>query len=190
MAKKGEAVTVLPLLQFAQRTAEVSSAVSSPSSDGRMRDGGRSPIFVGLVAMRLIQTVRKPNFVAPAMSQRLDDWNETASGIEPPAGGHEVVDRRVGLEAPDDVDGEDLVEDLVERGRPDRRLPASRASRWRGSRGGRRRPSAPSARPALPGSSRASSRRRAVRRAGSCRRRAPWRSAKSSACSVSCQKST
>ena len=41
--------------------------------------GARSPYSSGMLA-RLIQTVRKPNFVAPATSHLFEDWNETASG--------------------------------------------------------------------------------------------------------------
>jgi hypothetical protein len=59
--------------------ADATSRRQSASSDGRMRLGPRSGYSSG-APDRLIQTVRKPNFVAPATSQRLDDWKETTSG--------------------------------------------------------------------------------------------------------------
>ena len=49
-----------------------------PSSEGRISAGEWSAYSSGC-PVRLIQTVRKPNRVAPATSQRLDDWKETGS---------------------------------------------------------------------------------------------------------------
>ena len=46
---------------------------------GRITSGAWSRYSSGS-PLRLIQTVRKPKRLAPATSQRFDDWNETASG--------------------------------------------------------------------------------------------------------------
>jgi hypothetical protein len=78
--KKGKHVAAQALLHCSN-TGPIEGYLmpSNPSSEGRISAGGKSRYSSGWL-LRLIQTVRKPNLVAPATSQRLDDWNDTAFG--------------------------------------------------------------------------------------------------------------
>ncbi len=83
-----DAVSPLPWGEVdAQRRArggDLSGGESYPSAGRPVRSlrvaaGERSAYSSGM-PVRFIHTVRKPNFFAPATSQRFDDWKETASG--------------------------------------------------------------------------------------------------------------
>ena len=82
LAKQGRGVAALRKLRRIGQDLpkHVAGLGSVPLPDeGRVAAGGRSP-YSSARPPRLIHTVRNPKAVAPAISQRFDDWNETASG--------------------------------------------------------------------------------------------------------------
>jgi hypothetical protein len=75
--RHGFAATPLPQHSLGART----EPHSPPKS--RITLSGPKPRYSSGCPLRFTQTVWNPNIAAPAMSQRLDDWNEISLALQP-----------------------------------------------------------------------------------------------------------